>query len=284
MSNALVTVYIPTKNRPELLERAVKSVLAQHYTNLEIIVIDDGSSAPCKKQIAQICGLSDKIRLISNDHSQGACHARNLAITSAKGIFITGLDDDDEFLPDRIKNFVLNWEFYNGISLLCTGYKFILPGGRNIESGKSVKRINCSMIKSKNDVGNQVFTLTSHMRQIGGFDTALIACQDYDVWIRLICQYGDAVRLAKTNYIVHQEHDSPRISQAQRRIKGHQDLIEKHRSHFSKAQLSSQRFFCALYGGETNVLTLARLAGFKNSLALIKFLIVRLLSKKNRAT
>ncbi|WP_019674724.1 glycosyltransferase [Arsukibacterium perlucidum] len=280
MNKPLVTVYIPTKNRPELLQRAIQSTLRQDYQNLEIIVVDDGSTEECKKQIAEICQLSANIRLISNVQSAGACSARNQAISSAKGVFITGLDDDDEFLPGRISAFVDAWQQSTDISLLCTGYHFILPGGKQIKSGRRATRINCNSIKNINDVGNQVFTLTCYLQQIGGFDPALVACQDYDVWIRLICRFGPGIRLPNQSYVVHQEHDSPRISALHKRVEGHQALIKKHKSSLTKQQLKSQRFFCALYGGEPDILKLIRLSGVRNAIPLAKMLAVRLLSRR----
>jgi glycosyltransferase involved in cell wall biosynthesis len=280
MDKPLATVYIPTKNRAELLQRAIKSTLQQDYQNLEVIVVDDGSTEECKEQITYICQQSPKIRLISNVQSAGACSARNQAISSARGFFITGLDDDDEFLPNRISAFVDAWQQNDGVSLLCTGYHYILPGGKQIKSGRRATRISCNRVKNINDVGNQVFTLTSYLQAIDGFDPALVACQDYDVWIRLICRFGPGIRLPVQNYVVHQEHDSPRISALHRRVEGHQALIKKHKSSLTKQQLRSQQFFCALYGGEPDILKLIRLSGIRYAVPLAKMLTVRLLSRR----
>lgn len=278
-STPLVTVYIPTKNRPELLQRALQSVLNQDYSSIEIIIVDDGSSPDNQTKAKVIAGQSDNIRIILNAESKGACHARNQAIAEAKGEFITGLDDDDEFLPDRISTFVSAWPKYPSISALCSGYLFILPGGRRLSSGNRRLRINSHQIKFKNDVGNQIFTKTNWLRQIGGFDPALVACQDYDVWLRLTCQKGDIVRIANQSYVVHQEHEYPRISQFERRITGHEALIVKHQAHFTAEQMRSQQFYCALYGGEKSIVKLFRMAGARNMVTLIKMLLVRSLTK-----
>jgi glycosyltransferase involved in cell wall biosynthesis len=279
MSVPLVTVYIPTKDRPDLLRRAVTSVLKQSYPRIELIIVDDGSLDVNKELIAAVCSISSSIRLVSYSESKGACHARNQAIELAAGEFITGLDDDDEFLPQRISDFVARWSAYSSISALCTGYEYILPSGKAILSGGRLIQIGQDDIKHKNDVGNQVFTKTAYLKQIGGFDPKLVACQDYDVWIRLICQFGPMVRLPKITYVVHQEHEYPRISQFSRRIEGHCALIDKHSTALSYQQLASQRFFCALYGGETNILKLIRMAGRRHIITLMKMLMVRLLTK-----
>lgn len=280
MPNFLVSVYIPTHNRPLLLQRALRSVQKQDYGAIEIIVVDDGSTPQAQAQNRLICQGYANVTLLQFQQSKGAGAARNAAIYCAKGEFITGLDDDDEFLPGRISDFVYTWRRLPGLSLLCTGYEFVLPGGNHIRSGKKAMWIDADRIRHINDVGNQVFTRTSYLKAIGGFDPQLVACQDYDVWIRLISAYGKAYRLDKQNYLVHQEHEFPRISTFNKRLQGHQQLIDKHQDQLTTAQLKSQRFFRLLYGGEQNVWYLLRLAGWRHSVVLLKMLLARQLTRK----
>jgi len=100
--NPLVTVYIPTYNRLELLKRAVKSVLDQDYSNIELIVVDDGSSDGTVDYLECVSQADQRVRYFVNEVNSGACVSRNKAIWAEKGEFITGLDDDDYFLNDRI--------------------------------------------------------------------------------------------------------------------------------------------------------------------------------------
>lgn len=92
----LVTIYIPTKNRLDLLKRAIKSVRDQTYSNIELIVVDDGSKDGTREYLEKEheAGL---LRAIFHQESLGACVARNAAIELSQGEFITGLDDDDYF-------------------------------------------------------------------------------------------------------------------------------------------------------------------------------------------
>ena len=92
----LVTIYIPTKNRLKLLNRAIESVKKQTYKDIEIIVVDDGSTDGTTEYLAQEIN-SGTLKAIFNKKSLGACAARNKAIEMATGDFITGLDDDDYF-------------------------------------------------------------------------------------------------------------------------------------------------------------------------------------------
>lgn len=95
----LVTVVVATRNRAELLPRALRSALAQTYSNLEIIVVDDCSTDHTK---AVVEGLADpRLAYVRNDVRQGGAGARNIGIALAKGEFLCFLDDDDEYPPQR---------------------------------------------------------------------------------------------------------------------------------------------------------------------------------------
>ncbi|MFN4056285.1 MAG: glycosyltransferase [Alishewanella aestuarii] len=280
MAEPLVTVYITTRNRPQLFLRALQSVALQSYKATEIIVVDDNSSPDNAKMNASYCERYAHVRYFWLSDNQGAPAARNFAIASAQGEYITGLDDDDEFTTDRLEVFVAAWQAAPDFSLLCSGYIYYLPDGRCIVSKKRRKLISVEQIRSVNYVGNQIFTKTSYLKAINGFDPTLVACQDYDVWIRLINRFGSGLRLPVNSYIVHQEHETPRISTQERRYAGHQQLIEKHRAMLSKNELRSQMFYQALLSGETNFLRLLKLAGTQNTLQLLKSRLSTLLSRK----
>ncbi len=256
MMQSLVSIYIPTRNRPELLLRAVSSCLAQSYKALEIIIVDDGSDDRFREAIEQIARLDSRIFLLRNPQSQGACVARNLAIKAAKGEFITGLDDDDEFTPDRISIFVQSWSQFQSLSFLSAGYKVIHRHGHYCYA-QQPRRISFQDLLYANYVGNQVLS-------VSGFDQEMPSCQDYDVWLRLSQRYGAGYRLKLISYIVHQEHESPRISESPKRIEGYTRLIAKYRDHMSDAQYHNQLFYQALYTEQWSVLRLLALAGRKN--------------------
>lgn len=99
--NHLVSVIIPTYNRPEFLGRALDSVLSQSYEKLEVLVVNDGSE---QSYVDIKAGYSDeRIVWIDLEKNIGVCGARNAGIDAAKGEFVCFLDDDDEFLKDKLK-------------------------------------------------------------------------------------------------------------------------------------------------------------------------------------
>ena len=100
-TEGLVSVVIPTYNRGYCIESAVRSVLASTWRNLEVIVVDDGSSDDTESIIKSIDDL--RIRYIRIEENRGANHARNVGVKNAKGDYIAFNDSDDEWLPDKLE-------------------------------------------------------------------------------------------------------------------------------------------------------------------------------------
>ena len=99
--NPLVSVVIPTYNRANLLKRAIQSVINQTYKNLEIIIVDDGSTDRTKDIVKTFS--DSRIQYIRHPENRGTSAARNTGIKNSKGNFIALLDHDDEYLPERIE-------------------------------------------------------------------------------------------------------------------------------------------------------------------------------------
>jgi len=236
-SDALVTVYIATHNRAELLERAVKSVLAQTYSKIELIVADDGSTDNTYQQLQPLIE-SGQVIYVKNDQPKGACVARNLAINIANGELITGLDDDDEFLPNRVSHMV---------DLFSTGkYSCIAsPYVEMTPKGKISRKLDCGLVTLDkllhyNVLGNQVLTSTENLKAIGGFSPEMPAFQDYDTWVRLLSKFGDAYKSNEISYVWYTDHISGRISQSsEKRISAFELFLNKYKHLMSPNHINS---------------------------------------------
>ncbi|SNY51841.1 Glycosyl transferase family 2 [Arsukibacterium tuosuense] len=246
----LVTVYIATHNRPELLARAVGSCVAQTYLRLEIIVVDDSSGPEHKQQNQQLLQQYPQIKYLHLAVASGAPVARNTAIEMANGEFITGLDDDDEFEPGRITELVQQWYSHPGCAFLSTGYTVINEQQRRFSFAKRARAISYQQLLYANLVGNQIFTLTSSLRAINGFDPAMPSCQDYDTWLRLSAVFGSGYRIGSCSYILHHDHQFERISASAKREQGYQLLLKKHGEFMSAAQLASHQVNSALHNNQ----------------------------------
>lgn len=210
-SNPLVTVYIPTFNRVELLKRAVKSVCQQTYKNLEIIIVDDCSKDTTHKFLEKISKQDPRIRYFIKDKNSGACISRNIAIENAKGEFITGLDDDDYFMESRIEKFVNNWNDQYNLIFSNLLYK------KSVKNFKSNYRVAMKTIVTQKDllkanhIGNQIFTKTKYLQEIGGFDSNMLVWQDLECWYRVLGK-GVGKRVQEDLYVVDISHPHERIS------------------------------------------------------------------------
>jgi glycosyltransferase involved in cell wall biosynthesis len=211
----LVSVYLPTHNRCRLLERAISSVLRQSHRNIELIVADDGSSDGTREYLENLASSDDRVLVLRHNRPRGAPAARNLAILKARGRFITGLDDDDEFREDRIACFLTHWEKREAEqkSFSCLFSESVMVDGDS--SGITTdrkERVVYHDLFSHNFIGNQVFCLTQTLRDIGGFDERMKAWQDLETFMRLLRQHGPALLVPDATYICHIERNRERIS------------------------------------------------------------------------
>jgi glycosyltransferase involved in cell wall biosynthesis len=116
----LVSIIIPCFNDGQYIEQAIQSILDQTYSNMEVIVIDDGSDNETKN-ILRV--LDDKIDLLITQNNHGTSVARNRGVSAAKGEFILPLDADDFFEPSFIEKSVNILENNSKVGLVtCHAY------------------------------------------------------------------------------------------------------------------------------------------------------------------
>lgn len=184
-----MSVIIPTKDRCNLLKRAIDSVLLQDYPNIELIVVDDGSIDSTEMICAHYAETHQNIVYHRMEKSGGANKARNKAINISTGEYIAGLDDDDTFCSNHISTL---------IAAESKTYSFV--AARSIQmtqSGKTtvsryVPYCDIKLISTYNAVGNQVLVRKERILSVGGYSESLKRYQDYDLWFRLIKSYGKA--------------------------------------------------------------------------------------------
>jgi glycosyltransferase involved in cell wall biosynthesis len=235
----LVSVYIPTHNRCELLKRAVNSVFNQTYQNLELLIVDDASEDHTQDFLSNLSHESIIIKTFKQDVAQGACAARNIAISQASGEFVTGLDDDDELLPHRINSLIEHYD--PNYAFICTGFLWNYgKHSRTVDSAAMTIRITDQL--DYNYATNQVLVAIDRIKSIQGFDESLVACQDYDTWTRLIQKFGPAKRIVGTSYIIHRDESLERISSPSNWLKGHSQFVAKHGTYMSAKNKLNQEF------------------------------------------
>jgi glycosyltransferase involved in cell wall biosynthesis len=233
-----VSIYLPTHNRRALLERALRSIFAQTWQNYEIIVVDDGSSDGTREYLSRLAADS-RVRVFRFDTPRGAQLVRNYALALARFDLVTGLDDDDEWLPDRLGQMVAalgpNIGFVAASDIIeCD------DGTRHV--ARRPAHITHDALLRRNIVGNQVLTRRADILACGGFDESLAASQDYDLWIRLSAQAGDGVGLSVPLQIVHAQTSRARVTTSNRRRHGIWCVWRKYKAGMTPAQRKSHLF------------------------------------------
>lgn len=236
----LVSAVITTCQRElKYLRRAVESVLNQDYKNIELIIIDDSPSGDSvRENVAEYCNsLQDKNVVYSQNQKQlGACASRNRGLHLSKGTYIAFLDDDDEWLPNKISMQLDQLEATPRAGLVYSDFWLIAEStGEKRRYSKTSHPYQGNVydeIIRGNFIGSTSVPLIKKdvLLQIGGFDVEQPAMQDWDVWIRIAEHYEIAyVPECLINYY---EHEGTHITKSpDKRLKGLMRLNEKQRSY-----------------------------------------------------
>jgi glycosyltransferase involved in cell wall biosynthesis len=188
----VVSIIIPTRNRLTLLERAIRSVLNQTFSDWEIIIIDDASSDDTRNFFAK--NPEPNAHYFRLDKKSGGAFARNFGIEKAKAKYIAFLDDDDEWLPEKLEKQIECCEKNPGIGICYTGRviinnkKFFFGLNKKYSFKYPDSGNHFRSIMSDNFIGitSSVMIPSTVLRNVNGFDVNLPCLQDYDLFIRIL--------------------------------------------------------------------------------------------------
>lgn len=188
----IVSVVIPTRNRCALLERAIQSVLEQTFTDWEIIVVDDASSDQTQSVMEQ--RKSERLLYFRLEEKSGGAVARNTGIAHAQGDYVAFLDDDDEWLPEKLHKQVEYFRRNAQTGICYTGRCTVRKGilllgvGRRYSFRYPPHENHFRAIMSDNFIGitSSVMIPRSILIEVKGFDERLPCFQDYDLYIRIL--------------------------------------------------------------------------------------------------
>lgn len=183
-----VSVIIPAYNRAETLAGAIDSVLAQKYPHFELIVVDDGSTDTTPEILGSYGGAITSLRQIN----AGVSAARNLGMHHAKGEMIAFLDSDDYWLPDKIST-QIKWFKENPAAMICQTEEIWIRHDRRVNPGKKHQKLSGKIFIPSLSLclisPSAVMMKRGLIDQVGMFDPNLPACEDYDLWLRVTCDF-----------------------------------------------------------------------------------------------
>ncbi|RLM34463.1 MULTISPECIES: glycosyltransferase family A protein [unclassified Haloarcula] len=126
MNDPLVSVVLPTYDRPENLRNAVQSVQEQTYSHIELVVVDDHSPTPAADTLSPLSFDELTVEIIRHEENRGANEARNTGIRESTGEYIAFLDDDDDWAPSKIEKQVAAFrEAGPEVGVVYTGSEYV---------------------------------------------------------------------------------------------------------------------------------------------------------------
>jgi glycosyltransferase involved in cell wall biosynthesis len=243
-----LSVVMPTHDRPELLERAARSVLDQGGPEIELVVVDD-ASGPATGVVTARLADDPRVRLVRNERSLGPGGARNRALAEATGDLVGFCDDDDAWLPGAAATLADAFDEDPELGAATSWHEVVheRTGRRAIYRGPV--EYGTDVLLWFNVVALPFGVI--HRERLAvpvAFDESLPTCEDWDLWIR--CSLERRIRtLPRILYAYHQ-HGLPRVTKAEDgSVRGERGLVERHGERMSAA--------CRTY----HLLTAARLAG-----------------------
>lgn len=247
MNNPLVSAIIPAFNSESFLESAVRSAVNQAYENVEIIIVDDGSTDSTARLADELAARwPTRVRVIHQPNA-GVCAARNAGISEAKGEFLAMLDADDEWLPDHISDAMAVFASDGKVGLVHANNEWIDAAGvvDRVVQGR------WPQARAEDPWGamflrlEHVNCLTAVLRRsaLGGeaaFDMRFnrLGCEDRDLWLRIAARHR-VVYLDKVN-ARYRRHGDNTTRQTERMLKARLVLIDKHAGSGRGRQLARQ--------------------------------------------
>ncbi len=245
-----VSIVIPTYRRTvECLSNAVESVLNQTYQNIEIIVVDDSTTEYegiklTEKYFSQL--NNQKIVYLQNEKNLGGSLSRNRGIDAATGEYITFLDDDDEYLPEKIEK-QLSFMLKNELELTITDLGIYSPNGKLLDY-REYSKIECFdneyLLKyhlQNHMTGTPTFMFKADkLKSIGGFDVVKVG-QEFHLMLKAI-ESGLKIGYFPECYVKAYRHPDGGISGGKNKIIGEKALYEFKQKYFHKLSKKEQRY------------------------------------------
>lgn len=181
----LVSVVLPSRDRPLEVRRAAATVIAQTFRDWELLIVDDGSDPAA--DVVGLRALDDRIAVLRNEEPRGVSRARNRGIAEARGRWIAFLDDDDLWHPTKLEAQLAAAEREDA-TFVYTAATVVEPGRRvyvqevvpDADYARRLTRANVVRAPSS------ALVRADALAQTTGFDPALSVMADWDLWMRLV--------------------------------------------------------------------------------------------------
>src|SRR5690606_27150909 len=185
-SKPVVSVITPTYNRAAFLPQAIERVLGQTFADLELLIVDDGSTDNTRQLVE--CYAQDKRVRYFYQENQGQSIARNRGLQEARGEFVCFLDSDNAWMLDKLEKSVSVMRVQKDIDVLYGDFVEIDEDGAELGVNTMKRhsgRITQELLKDNFVSMNTTMTRRACFEDMGGFDANDRFAEDYGLWLRL---------------------------------------------------------------------------------------------------
>jgi len=206
-----VSVVIPTYDRPEMLQRAVESVVQQTYDSVELLVVDDHSPTPASETLERIeTDTLRSVECIRHDENRGGSAARTTGIEAASGAWVAFLDDDDEWKPTKLEKQVERvTSASRDVVLVYTGIRQVgEDGSTNAVKTPTVEGNVLEQLLCGNFIGSYsaVMVDSEAIERVGMPDERFPSWQDWEWYLRL-GREGAFLSVAEPLVVRYNDHE-----------------------------------------------------------------------------
>jgi GT2 family glycosyltransferase len=226
----LVSVVVPTRDRPERLAGALASVVSQSYGCLEVIVVDDASETPARHVVERMAA-DRRVHVVRLDRHAGAAAARNAAIERASGELVAFLDDDDRWERDKVRRQVEVFDARPDVGLVSCDHVVVdeRAPGRSLRY-RGPATVTAAQVQWMNFPGSFSFVMVR--RALVGdelwLDETFPSVEDWDLWLR--CMRRAPAVVVPEPLCRHTVHTGSRLSAPASEHRGLERFIDKHGS------------------------------------------------------
>ena len=230
----MVSVVVPCYNHGQFLEETVDSVLKSTYQNLEIIIVDDGSTDTSRQVGENLARTYKQVQYMYQDNS-GPSAARNLGISKAVGEYILPLDADDKISANYIAEAVKQLDANKEVKVVyAEAEKF-----GAVNKLWKLKAFSPLQLAKDNMIYVSAFFRKSDWERVGGFtENKVLVREDWEFWIKVLKNGGKVVKLPFVGfyYRIHENSRRKSMSKAKKRLEI--DYLNAQHADFFKAQLN----------------------------------------------
>jgi len=228
-----VSVVIPTMDRADRLERAVESVVDQTYDDIEIVVVDGGSTDRTPDLVSEYQQRLGKTRVtyLRNENPQGLPAARNQGVRATDADLLAFLDDDDRWEPSKTERQVKQFQSRPDIGLSYTGRVSRTDDGEHVHTAQpSLEDEVFPALLVRNHIGSpsRVMVSAAAFDAVGGFDAGLKYQEDWEFYLRIAREYS--IGCISDPMVVRTAHEGGMSRDAERQKRHREMILDRYES------------------------------------------------------